>query len=117
MLLRASLERSTLLGHPIGLRFAATGNSGARALVFLNGWQVGHFIDAAGLQRDFVLPAGILRQRGDNTLALAVISPDALATGPGPVSLIVLGNQRGGVAVEDVDAPGFDPRDRDRAHP
>lgn len=80
--------------------------------MFLNGWQVGHFIDAAGLQRDFVLPAGILRPQGDNTLALAVISPDALPTGPGPVSRVVLGNQRGGVAVEEVDAPGFDPRDR-----
>lgn len=99
----------------VGLRFAGTGSgtgaSGVRALVFLNGWQVGHFIDAPGLQRDFVLPAGILRQHGDNTLALAVIAPDALPAGPGPVSLVVLGNQRGGVAVEDVDAPGFDPRD------
>lgn len=101
----------------IGLHFAGTGTTGVRALVFLNGWQVGHFIDAAGLQRDFVLPAGILHQQGDNTLALAVISPDAPSAGPGPISLVVLGNQRGGVAVEDVDAPGFDPRDRDRAHP
>lgn len=99
----------------IGLRFAGTGTTGGRALVFLNGWQVGHFIDAAGLQRDFVLPAGILRQQGDNTLAIAVIAPDALPGGAGPVSLVVLGNQRGGVPVEDVDAPGFDPRDR--AHP
>jgi hypothetical protein len=99
----------------IALRFAGPAGSGARALVFLNGWQVGHFIDTAGLQRDFVLPAGILHSQADNTLAIAVIAPDALPTGPGPIGLVVLGNQRGGVTVEDVDAPGFDARDR--AHP
>jgi beta-galactosidase GanA len=94
----------------IGLRFAGDGTIGDRALVFVNGWQVGHYIDGPGLQRDFVLPAGILRQQGDNTLALAVIAPDAVAGGPGPVSLVVLGNQRGGVVVEDVESPGFSGR-------
>jgi beta-galactosidase GanA len=97
----------------VGLRFAGAGATGYRALVFLNGWQVGHYIDAAELQHEFVLPAGILRQRGNNSLAIAVIAPGELPGGPGAVSLAVLGNQRGGVAVEDVASPGHDGRDRD----
>jgi beta-galactosidase GanA len=90
----------------IGLRIAGTGTSGYRALIFLNGWQIGHYIDGAGLQREFVLPEGLLRQRGDNTLAIAVIAPAPLPAGPAPVSLVVLGNHRGGVPVEDVESPG-----------
>ena len=71
--------------------------------MFLNGWQIGHYIDAAALQHDFVLPAGILRQRGDNSVAIAIIAPGDVPGGPGPVSLVVLGNHRGGVVVEDID--------------
>ena len=91
----------------IGLRFAGAGGTGYRALIFLNGWQIGHYIDDVALQHDFVLPAGILRQHGDNSLAIAVIAPGAVAAGPGELSLVVLGNQRGGVPVEDVESPGF----------
>jgi beta-galactosidase GanA len=89
----------------IGLRIDGTGSSGVRALIFLNGWQIGHYIDGPGLQREFVLPAGILRQRGNNTLAIAVIATAPLPAGAAPVSLVVLGNHRGGVPVEDVESP------------
>jgi hypothetical protein len=98
----------------IGLRFAGAGGTGYRALIFLNGWQIGHYIDDAMLQHDFVLPAGILRQQGNNSLAIAVITPVALPAGPGAISLVVLGNQRGGVPVEDVESPGFGDDHRER---
>jgi beta-galactosidase GanA len=101
----------------IGLRFAGAGDTGYRALIFLNGWQIGHYIDAAPLQHEFVLPAGMLRQHGDNNLAIAVIAPGEVAAGPGDISLVVLGNQRGGVPVEDLDAPGFDSVDREISAP
>jgi beta-galactosidase GanA len=111
---RTRFELSLPTGHDtsIGLRFAGAGATGYRALVFLNGWQIGHYIDAAALQHEFVLPAGILRQRGSNSLAIAIIAPREVAPGPGTVSLVVLGNHRGGVTVRDVDSPGFDHRDR-----
>jgi beta-galactosidase GanA len=90
----------------IGLRFDRQGSSGYRALVFVNGWNLGHYIDQPGLQREFVLPAGVLRQRGENSLAIAVIAPAALPDGPSPVSLVLFGNHRGGVRVDDVGSPG-----------
>jgi beta-galactosidase GanA len=114
---RFELSLPTGQDTSIGLRFAGAGATGYRALVFLNGWQIGHYIDAAALQHEFVLPAGILRQRGNNSLAIAIIAPREVAQGPGAVSLVVLGNHRGGVTVRDVDSPGFDHRDRALSHP
>lgn len=96
----------------VALRFARIPLSSARTLVFLNGWNVGQFGAGIGPQRDFALPTGLLRTDGENTLALVVIAPDGAGAqeGPGPVSLVALGNQRGGVPVADVRAPGYRPR-------
>jgi beta-galactosidase GanA len=80
----------------MGLRFGGDTTRPYRVLIFLNGWNIGQYINDIGPQRDFVLPAGLLREHGDNTLALAVISTNAAPGGPGPVSLVALGNQRGG---------------------
>jgi beta-galactosidase GanA len=80
----------------VGLRFGGDTTRPYRVLIFLNGWNVGQYVNNIGPQRDFVLPAGLLREHGDNTLALAVISTNAAPGGPGPVSLVALGNQRGG---------------------
>jgi beta-galactosidase GanA len=81
----------------VGLRFGGDTSRHYRVLVFLNGWNVGKYVNDVGPQRDFVLPAGLLAEHGDNTLALAVIDTAPAAGGPGPVSLVALGNQRGGV--------------------
>jgi hypothetical protein len=92
-------------GHdiPVGLRF--TGDGAYRVQIYLNGWQVGRYTGDLGPQREFVLPAGLLRERGTNTLALAVVAQDTAALGD--VSLIALGNHRGGVPVRDVRSPGY----------
>jgi hypothetical protein len=96
---------------PVALRFA--GSSGPwRALVFLNGWNVGQYFNGRSPQRDFALPAGLLRQRGENTLAIAVIAQDDVVVGS--VQLVTMGNQRGGVAVRSVNAPSYDARTVDR---
>jgi beta-galactosidase GanA len=81
----------------VGLRFGGDTTRDYRVLIFLNGWNVGKYVNNLGPQRDFVLPAGLLDEHGRNTLALAVIAPEPEADGPGPVSLVALGNQRGGV--------------------
>lgn len=90
------------------LRFEEHSTRPYRAQVYLNGWNLGLYINDVGPQHDFALPAGLLRNGGDNTLALAVWSNDA-AGGLGPVSLVAVGNARGGVPVRDVRSPGFDP--------
>ncbi|MER6623433.1 beta-galactosidase [Streptomyces sp. NPDC000931] len=77
-----------------------------RVQIFLNGWNMGQYINDVGPQHTFVLPNGILRTRGTNTLALAVLSDGTTFSGPRDVRLTLLGAVRGGVVVEAVDSPG-----------
>lgn len=77
-----------------------------RVQVFLNGWNMGQYLNEADRQHTFVLPNGILRTRGTNTLALAVLSDTSTLSGPGKVRLTLLGAARGGVPVRAVDSPG-----------
>ena len=58
-----------------------------------------------GPQTDFALPAGLLRQHGHNTLALAVVARQAASVAP--VSLVAAGASRGGVPVSGVPAPSY----------
>jgi beta-galactosidase GanA len=77
---------------------------GHRVMLFLNGWNLGLHGGGMGPQTDFVLPAGLLRENGVNTLAFAVTAREASELGA--VSLVSLGTQRGGVRVAPVPAPG-----------
>ena len=77
-----------------------------RVQVFLNGWNLGQYINDVGPQHTFVLPNGILRTRGSNTLALAVLADGTTPAGPGEVRLTLLGTARGGVPVTAVESPG-----------
>jgi beta-galactosidase GanA len=76
-----------------------------RALIFVNGWNMGQFIAHVGPQRTFPIPEGILNHHGANTIALAVTSDGAAANAPEPVRLVVMQNRLGGVPVRMVDAP------------
>ncbi|MGW3987372.1 glycoside hydrolase family 35 protein [Streptomyces sp. NPDC004830] len=73
-----------------------------RVQLFLNGWNLGQYINDVGPQHTFVLPNGILRTRGANTLALAVLSDGTTPSGPGEVRLTLLGAAAGGVPVKPV---------------
>ena len=84
----------------IALRFAGAPPAGQRTTLFLNGWNLGQYSADIGPQTDFVLPAGLLREHGENTLALAVIAERPSAP-PSP-SLVTVGAQRGGVSVREV---------------
>ncbi|MEU3981623.1 beta-galactosidase [Streptomyces sp. NPDC026672] len=77
-----------------------------RVQVFLNGWNMGQYINDVGPQHTFVLPNGILRTRGANTLALAVLHDGTTVSGPGKVRLALLGSAAGGIPVTAVDSPG-----------
>ncbi|WP_433383853.1 beta-galactosidase [Actinoplanes sp. CA-142083] len=86
----------------VALRFGGAIPAGYRVIIYLNGWNLGQYGAAIGPQTDFVLPAGLLRQNGRNTLALAVIA-EQTSTVATP-QLVVVGSQRGGVPVHDVPA-------------
>ncbi|MER6385359.1 beta-galactosidase [Streptomyces sp. NPDC001250] len=73
-----------------------------RAQIFLNGWNMGQYINNVGPQHTFVLPNGVLRTRGTNTLALAVLSEFTTLSGPGTVRLTLLGRATGGLPVTPV---------------
>jgi beta-galactosidase GanA len=91
---------------PIGLRFTDDPGRHYRVLIFVNGWNLGQYVNDVGPQHVFVLPEGILRHRGENTIALAVWSDDAASGGLGQVSLEPLGNTATSLRVRDVPSPG-----------
>jgi hypothetical protein len=76
------------------------------ALVYLNGWLIGRYINDLGPQNTFYLPQGLLRTDGPNTPAIAEWSLVAGAGGLGQVSLVPYEILRGGVPVRDVPSPG-----------
>ncbi|KAF3465234.1 beta-galactosidase [Streptomyces sp. Tu 3180] len=90
----------------IGLTLEDDPERAYRVQIFLNGWNMGQYINDVGPQHTFVLPNGILRTRGSNTLALAVLSDGTTPAGPRDVRLTLLGASEGGVPVEAVDSPG-----------
>jgi hypothetical protein len=63
---------------------------------------MGQYINDVGPQHTFALPNGVLRTRGSNTLALAVLSDGTTEAGPKDVRLTLLGATAGGVPVENV---------------
>jgi hypothetical protein len=77
-----------------------------RVQIFLNGWNMGEYVNDAGPRQPVPLPGGILRTRGANTLALAVLADGTTPCGPGEVRLTLLGAAAGGVPVTPVDSPG-----------
>jgi beta-galactosidase GanA len=91
---------------PVGLRFADDPARHYRVLIFVNGWNVGQYVNDVGPQHVFVLPQGILRHQGTNTIALAVWSDDAATAGLGAVDLVALGNTATSLRVHDLYSPG-----------
>jgi beta-galactosidase GanA len=91
---------------PIGLQITDDPSRHYRALIFLNGWMLGIYINDLGPQHIFSLPNGILNPDGSNTLAIAVWGEDASA-GLGSVNLYEYGAYTGGVPVFPVMAPGW----------
>ncbi|WP_328431407.1 beta-galactosidase [Streptomyces sp. NBC_00453] len=83
----------------IGLVLDDDPNRAYRVQIFLNGWNMGQYINDVGPQHTFALPNGILRTRGSNTLTLAVLSDGTTPSGPSDVRLTLLGAAAGGVPV------------------
>jgi hypothetical protein len=93
------------IGDPATLRSAAN----YRALIFLNGWNLGQYIADVGPQHTFVLPTGILNAHGGNTLALAVTSDGGAGNGLERVQLTTLATARSSLTVGPVRSPGYRP--------
>jgi hypothetical protein len=103
---RTSFELDLPKGHDIqlGLAFGDTSRPRSdrenRALIFVNGWNMGQFAAHIGPQRTFILPPGILNPNGRNTIALAVTTDGKRENALEPVKLVNLRTVRGGVPLE-----------------
>jgi len=108
---RSTVTLDLPTGQDTPLALTITDDSGRRysALLFVNGWQVGRYVNNVGPQHVFPIPEGVLNPRGANTIAIAVLSRDAATAGLGTVRLTALGTYAGGVSVGAVGSPGYDP--------
>jgi beta-galactosidase GanA len=104
--LRTSFSLDLPKGHDVqlGLAFGDTSKPRSersnRALIFVNGWNMGQFIAHIGPQRTFIIPPGILNPNGQNTIALAVTTDGKAENALEPVRLVNLRAARGGVPLE-----------------
>jgi beta-galactosidase GanA len=92
---------------PLGIRITDDPVRHYRALIYVNGWLMGRYVNDVGPQHTFPVHPGILRTDGRNTIAIAVWDTDAAGGGLGRVSLEQYGNVRTSLRVRDVPSPGY----------
>jgi len=92
----------------VALKIADDPGRHYRAEIFVNGWQLGRYVNDLGPQHDFPIPNGILKPRGKNTIAIAVWNTDGSTGGLGTVSLESLGSVASPLQVANVDSPSYD---------
>jgi beta-galactosidase len=91
---------------PLALKIDDDPNRHYRALIFVNGWQFGRYLNDTGPQHVFPVPPGVIDPHGDNTIAIAVWNTQDDG-GLGHVSLIAQGNLRSPLVVPQNVAPGY----------
>jgi beta-galactosidase GanA len=79
----------------LGLTISDEASKSYRAQIFLNGWNVGQYVNGVGPQSTFVLPTGLLNLTTTNTLAIALLAGGSTG-GLGSLSLTNLGTVAGG---------------------
>ncbi|HEY7048445.1 MAG TPA: beta-galactosidase [Jatrophihabitantaceae bacterium] len=92
----------------VGLKITDDPSRHYRALIFVNGWQLGRYVNDTGPQHDFPIPNGILKPNGTNTIAIAVWNTDGTSGGLGNVSLESFGSYASSLQVSTVDSPRYD---------
>ncbi|MFF0092492.1 beta-galactosidase [Streptomyces canus] len=94
----------------LGLTFTDDPSRKYRATLFVNGWQVGNYVNYLGPQHTFPVPNGILNPNGRNSIAIAVWNLDGSTGGLGKVSLTDYGSYASSLRVAQNDSPRYDPR-------
>jgi hypothetical protein len=94
----------------LGLTFTDDPSRKYRATVFVNGWQVGNYVNYLGPQTTFPVPDGILNPNGRTSIAIAVWNLDGSTGGLGKVSLTDYGSYASSLRVTQNDSPRYDHR-------
>lgn len=94
----------------LGLTFTDDPARKYRATIFVNGWQVGNYVNYLGPQHTFPVPNGILDPNGRNSIAIAVWNLDGSTGGLGKVSLTNYGSYASSLRVAQNDSPRYDAR-------
>jgi hypothetical protein len=94
----------------VGLTITDTPTRAYRATLFVNGWQVGNYVNQLGPQHTFPVPNGILNPHGRNTIAIAVWNTDNTTGGLGTVELTNYGSYTSPLEVNQNRSPGYDAR-------
>ncbi|KAH0584129.1 hypothetical protein H2248_009695 [Termitomyces sp. 'cryptogamus'] len=96
------------LDLPIRLSFTPSAiSSNFRVQIYLNGWQIGKYTNNIGPQTLFVLPAGILRRKSINTLALSLWSLDAAGASIANLEIVSDGIFSTSLAFNDYVSPDY----------
>ncbi|SEO32161.1 beta-galactosidase [Actinacidiphila rubida] len=93
----------------LGLTLTDDASRKYRAELYVNGWDVGNYVNYLGPQHSFPVPNGILNPNGDNTIAIAVWNLDGSTGGLGKVALTNYGSYASSLTVAQNDSPRYDP--------
>lgn len=93
---------------PLALKIQDDPGRHYRALIFVNGWQFGRYLNDIGPQHVFPIPPGVLHPHGANSIAIAVWNTRDNG-GLGQVSLVPQGNLLSPLVVPPNPAPSYDP--------
>ncbi|KAH7914518.1 glycoside hydrolase family 35 protein [Hygrophoropsis aurantiaca] len=108
---RTTFDLSLPEGYDVPIRLSITPSnitSNFRTQIYLNGWQLGKYVNNLGPQTTFVLPAGILRTSSPNTLALSIWSLDEAGASIEGLELIYDGVFSSGFPISDyISAPDY----------
>lgn len=94
----------------VGLTITDVPSRAYRATLFVNGWQVGNYVNQLGPQHSFPVPNGILNPNGRNTIAIAVWNTDGTSGGLGTVTLTNYGSYTSPLRVRQNNSPSYDAR-------
>ncbi|WP_306459463.1 beta-galactosidase [Streptomyces sp. TLI_55] len=106
---RTSVNLSLPKGQdvPLGIRIDDDPSRHYRALIYVNGWMVGQYVNDIGPQHSFPVQPGMLRTDGRNTIAIAVWNQDATTGGLGKVSLEEYGNHTTSLTYPPIASPTY----------
>jgi hypothetical protein len=95
----ASLDLPEGQDTSLGLTFTDNPSRQYRAEIFVNGWDMGNYVNYKGPQHSFPIPNGILNPHGSNDIKLAVWNLDGTTGGLGTVALTNYGSYASSLTV------------------